>query len=191
MIQQLIQAIEKTVNPTPDDTALCEAAFEPVNVVKNTILEKTDTVPQHLYFINSGVMRLFYVDDSGIEITSHLASANSFITPFLSFVHSKKAKENLESITDCKLLKIAKTQLMALIQQSENFKQFSLVIFEQAIASAEVRANDLATLNAEQRYKKLLAHQPLLLQFVPVQYIASFLGMKPESLSRIRRQINS
>ena len=54
----------------------------------------------------------------------------------------------------------------------------------------DVRANDLATLSAEQRYKKLLETQPEILQNAPIQYIASFLGIKPQSLSRIRKNFN-
>jgi CRP/FNR family transcriptional regulator, anaerobic regulatory protein len=79
--------------------------------------------------------------------------------------------------------------MVTLIDKSENFKKFSLIIFEQAIASGSKRADELATLNAEQRYIKLLEQQPEILQNIPIQYIASYLGIKPQSLSRIRRQI--
>jgi CRP-like cAMP-binding protein len=89
------------------------------------------------------------------------------------------------------VLRITNANLKKLIDESENFKKFSLIIFEQAIFSTANRANDLATLNAEQRYKKLIDKQPQLIQNIPIQYIASYLGMKPESLSRIRRQIIS
>jgi ribosomal protein L10 len=76
-----------------------------------------------------------------------------------------------------------------LIDKNENFKNFSLIIFEQAMANTNIRANDLATLTAELRYKKLLQEQPEIIQNVPVQYIASYLGIKPQSLSRIRKQM--
>jgi hypothetical protein len=64
------------------------------------------------------------------------------------------------------------------------------LIFQEAFSNIQTRANDLATLSAEQRYKKLIETNADILQNVPIQYIASFLGMKPESLSRIRRQMN-
>ena len=131
----------------------------------------------------------FYYDKNGDEVTSHISSATNFLASFLSFVHQKKAKENVECITECKLLRISRPDLITLIDKSENFKKFSLLIFEQAITSTEIRANDLATLGAEQRYKKLIETQPTILQNIPIQYIASFLGIKPQSLSRIRRQI--
>jgi len=64
-----------------------------------------------------------------------------------------------------------------------------LIIFERAMADTTNRANDLATLTAELRYKKLLNDAPEIIQHVPIQYIASFLGIKSQSLSRIRKQL--
>jgi CRP-like cAMP-binding protein len=89
------------------------------------------------------------------------------------------------------VFRITNANLKKLIDESASFQKFSLIIFEQALSSSALRANDLATLNAEQRYKKIITQQPQLIQNIPIQYIASYLGMKPESLSRIRRQIIS
>ncbi|MBC7888487.1 MAG: Crp/Fnr family transcriptional regulator [Ferruginibacter sp.] len=189
MMNNLFREISKTVILNAADRALCESYFELVNVSRNSIVEEQDKTPQYLYFINTGFMRLFYYDDGGDEITTFLASPNGFIASFLSLIHEKPAPENVECITDCELLRIIRPNLIALIEQSENFKKFSLVIFEQVIALSQIRANDLATLTAELRYKKMIKEQPQLPQNIPVQYIASFLGIKPQSLSRIRRQI--
>jgi CRP-like cAMP-binding protein len=68
-------------------------------------------------------------------------------------------------------------------------KDFSISVFQQSIAYNENRSRELSALNAEERYLKLLKDYPEIIQHVPIQYIASFLGMKPESLSRIRRKI--
>ncbi|MFK9866860.1 hypothetical protein ACJENL_27430, partial [Escherichia coli] len=82
------------------------------------------------------------------------------ITSFLCFINQEKAKDNLECITDCELLKISKQKMLDLIANSESFKNFSLIIFQQAIAATQIRANDLATLTAEIKYKKLLTERP-------------------------------
>ncbi len=190
MNEKLIDIINKTVILTANDVQLCSQFFETVLISKNTILEEQDKIPAYLYFISSGFVRLFYRDENGDEITTNLSSNNAFIASFMSLIHQKKAKENVECITECEIVKIHRNNLLALIDKSENFKQFSLIIFEHAITYTENRANDLATLSAEQRYKKLMENQPKILQNVPIQYIASFLGMKPESLSRIRKQMS-
>jgi CRP/FNR family transcriptional regulator, anaerobic regulatory protein len=189
MQTKLIEAISQKVQLTAVDIELCKKYFESVSFTKNEIIEEQDKIPEYLYFIVSGFMRLFYYDDNGDEVTTQINHSNSFTASYMRFIHSIKAKENVECITDCNLLRISKPNLKTLIDTSDSFKVFSLMIFEQAITIAENRANDFATLNAEQRYKKLLNEKSEILQNVPIQYIASYLGIKPESLSRIRKNI--
>ena len=189
MFDSLFQEISKTIQLDVNDKTLCKQFFEKVTVNRNTIIEDQEKIPVFLYFIDTGFMRLFYYDENGDEITTYLSSPNGFIASFLNLINQRPATENVECITDCQLLKISRQNLISLIDKSENFKKFSLVIFEKVMALSQIRANDLATLTAELRYKKMIAEQPYLLQNIPIQYIASFLGIKPQSLSRIRRQI--
>ncbi len=191
MLNQLITLISQHTKLSEIDIVLCSRYFEPLHSTKNTLLAAQGKVPEYLYFIATGFMRLFYVDENGEENTTFIGTQNSFITAFLPFIHQIPSNENIACITDCEILRISNANLKTLIEQSEHFKQFSLIIFEQAMHITTIRANDLATLNAEQRYKKLISQQPAFIQHVPIQYIASYLGMKPESLSRIRRQIIS
>lgn len=191
MIEELINILSSTEKPSIADIKLCKTHFEPLTVSRNTVLEEQGKIPQYLYFVSTGFMRLFYYDENGDEQTTYLCSPNGFIASFLCFINQITATENVECITDCDVLRITNANLKKIIEESENFKKFSLLIFEQAFSSTALRANDLATLNAEQRYKKIIAQQPQLIQNIPIRYIASYLGMKPESLSRIRRQIIS
>lgn len=188
MFDSLLDTILKKIALSETDIALCKNNFEPIKFQKNTTIEEQDKIPKYLYFISSGCMRLFYYDQDGDEVTTNICGDNQFIASYLSLINEAKAKENVECITECTVLRILRTNLIDLIAQSENFKSFSLTIFEQAIASSEIRANDFATLTAEQRYKKLITEQSQIVQNVPIQYIASYLGIKPQSLSRIRRQ---
>jgi CRP/FNR family transcriptional regulator, anaerobic regulatory protein len=191
MRSKLMDAISKHTTLTNSDIELCNHYFEPITIAKNTIIEEQDAILQYLYFINSGYMRLFYYNENGDENTTYINTAGGFITSYLSFIHGTKAMENIECVTDCDLLRIKKVDLKELIDKSENFKQFSLIIFEEAIGKTTIRANDLATLNAEQRYKKLIKNDSGIIQNIPLQFIASYLGIKSESLSRIRKNISS
>jgi CRP/FNR family transcriptional regulator, anaerobic regulatory protein len=189
MLNKLLDIISKKISLNETDIQLCFNYFEPINYPKNHIIEEQDKIPEYLYFIVSGFMRLFYYDKNGDENTNQINTPTNFVASYLSLIQGTPAKENLECITDCELIRIKKTDLKTLIDESENFKSYSLIIFETAMANTQIRANDLATLNAEQRYRKLLENQAEILQNVPIQYIASYLGMKPESLSRIRKNM--
>jgi len=189
MNQHLINFISQKFTLSDRDIELCNEYFEPVLFPKNRIVEEEGKIPHYLYFVVSGFMRLFYYNDNGDEITSHINCPPGFITAYFNFINQTKADVNLECITDCELLRITKSSLDCLIQQSTSVKDFSIWVFQQAIAYNENRSKELATLSAEQRYQKLIDNYPKIIHNVPLQYIASFLGMNSKSLSRIRKQM--
>ena len=189
MHDQLLNLITTKVVLASYDKELCEKYFEPVSFSKNTIIEQEGTVPKYLYFVVSGFMRLFHYNNLGDEITTHINCPPGFITSYSHFINLTKSNENVECITECMLLRIAKADLDFLVQNSPAFRDFSTWVFQQSITYNENRSKDLATLTAEQRYKKLIENYPQILYNVPLQHIASFLGMNPKSLSRIRKQM--
>lgn len=189
MHDQLLNLISQKVALTDNDKELCKKYFEPVLFPKNRIIESEGKVPAYLYFIVSGFMRLFYNNDVGDEVTTHINCPPGFLTSYTNFINQTKSNENVECITECELLRIAKIDLDFLNQNSLAFKDFSIWAFQQSIIYNENRSKDLAILTAEQRYKKLIDNYPEIVHTVPLQYIASFLGMNPKSLSRIRKQM--
>jgi CRP/FNR family transcriptional regulator, anaerobic regulatory protein len=189
MLSKLYTHIAQNFNLTEDFKQTIEQYFIPLQISKNTIIEEEGKVPKYLYFVNEGYMRSFYYDNDGDEITTYLATPEQYMASFLSLSQQKISTENLETITDCSLLKISREDFLKIIEQYPDFRQYSLQIFERAFSQMNQRANDLATLTAEQRYTQLIKKQGNILQNVPIQYIASFLGIKPQSLSRIRKQM--
>jgi CRP/FNR family transcriptional regulator, anaerobic regulatory protein len=187
--QSLFNLISEKQWLTDTDKQLCLEYFEPVLIPKNRILEAAGKVPRYLYFVLSGFVRQFHYNGNGDEVTTHINCPPGFITSYTHFVQQTQSHENVEAITECELLRITKPDLDKITDESTALKNFSIFVFQQSLAYNEKRAIELATLSAEQRYRKLIHDYPGILHHVPIQYIASFLGMKPESLSRIRRQI--
>jgi len=186
---QLLQLISQKITLSDNDRELCLQYFEPVLFPKNQIIEKEGSIPKYLYFVISGFVRLFHYNDNGDEVTTHINCPPAFITSDSDFINQIKSNENVECITGCELLRITKADVVLLTQQSAAFRDFSISVFQQSLAYNETRSKELATLTAEQRYQKLLENYPDILHNVPLQYIASFLGMNPKSLSRIRKGI--
>ncbi len=191
MHQKLFDIISRDFPVSQHDRELCKTYFTGVTFPKNTIIEEEGKVPAYLYFIVSGFMRLFHYHENGDEITTHINCPPGFITSYSAFINQVRSNDSLECITGCDLLRISKANLDLLTLHSPVFKDFSILVFQQSLAYNEQRSAELATLPADQRYKKLIEHHPDIIHNVPIQYIASFLGMKPESLSRIRRQMNN
>jgi CRP/FNR family transcriptional regulator, anaerobic regulatory protein len=101
------------------------------------------------------------------------------------------SNEYLQCITDCELLRITHADAENSAKTSITQKDYTIRLFQQIQEEDRERMDDLATLTAEQRYVKLMKNSPNIIQNVPLKYIASYLGIKPESLSRIRREIIS
>lgn len=189
MLDRLLQLITQNVEISNTEKDLCIQYFEPVSYPKGSIVEEEGKIPAYLYFVVSGFVRLFHYNDKGDEVTTHINCPPGFITSYSSFSNQIKSDENLECITACELLRISKIDLDWLVQQSSAFKEFSFFVFQQSLSYNERRSRELATLSAEQRYLKLMDEYPEVLLNVPMQYIASFLGMNAKSLSRIRKNI--
>lgn len=189
MQQKLIDFIKSGHVLSKEDEDLVVQFFEPVLFPKNRIIEEEGKVPEYLYYIVSGYLRLFHYNENGDEVTTHINCPPGFFTSYSSFIHTTKSNENVECITECALLRITKKDLEVLTSESKAMKNFSIEVFQQSIVYNENRSLELATLSGEQRYKKLIENYPEILHNVPISYIASFLGMKPESLSRIRRKL--
>lgn len=190
MHEQLIKDITSVkYEISLQDIELCKELFQPVLMPKNRILEEEGKAPQHLYYIVSGFMRLFYYNDNGDEVTTHLNCPHLFFTSFSDFMNQTKSTVNVETITECQLLRITKQDYDTLMDRSLFWKNYGMHILQESVTYNEDRSADLATLTAEQRYLKLMSSYPNIIQNVPLQYIASFLGIKPESLSRIRRNL--
>lgn len=189
MHEQVIKDISIRYKMQSQDIELCKTLFQPVLMPKNRILENVGKIPQHLYYIISGFMRLFYYNDNGDEVTTHLNCPHGFFTAFSDFINQTKALVNVETVTECQLLRITKSDYDKLVSISTFWKDYGMQVLQESLIYNEERSKDLATLSAEQRYLKLMKSYPNIIQNVPLQYIASFLGIKPESLSRIRRNL--
>lgn len=189
MQQKLIDFIQSGHPLSQMDKDLIFQYFEPVLFPKNRIIEEAGKVPEYLYYIISGYLRLFHYNENGDEVTTHINCPPGFFTSYFNFIYTTKSNENVECITECELLRITKTDLNSLTSKSEAMKNFSIEVFQKSIVYNETRSNELATLSGEKRYRKLIENYPGILHNVPITYIASFLGMKPESLSRIRRKL--
>lgn len=171
------------------DKAVCRLFFEPVQVKKDTILEKAGAVPMYHNFIVSGFMRNFHHDEKGNEVTVDLNDGPRFFTSYFHFMNRSITNENLHCLTDCELLRISRDDVDRSAAMGKTQKDYTIKVLQQKMEQDKERINDMGNLTAEQRYLKLMKNQPNIIQYVPLKYISSYLGIKPESLSRIRKEI--
>jgi CRP-like cAMP-binding protein len=152
---------------------------------KKTILLKEGQVAQRIYFIKEGFTRAYYYKD-GDQFTNWFNGQGDIIISVYSFFSRKPSFENIETLEDCVLQSINWDQLQALYRDFPEFNKTGRIITEQYYIRSEERAINLQKLTAKQRYEALLEIYPGILQKASLGQIASYLGIKQETLSRIR-----
>ncbi|MBD1393751.1 Crp/Fnr family transcriptional regulator [Mucilaginibacter glaciei] len=154
-------------------------------VPKKALLLKAGMVSHRIYFIKAGFVRAFYYKD-GNPYTSWFMGSGEIIISVYSFFSRKPSFENIEVLEDCVLQSISWDQLQQLYLAFPAFNITGRLITELYYIRSEERAIDLQTLTASQRYAKLLAQYPNISQVASLGQIATYLGVKQETLSRIR-----
>lgn len=189
MYKLLQESISQFITLENQDFELLKVLFHPLNLKKDFILVHPGQTSRRVYFVNSGYLRYFKINDYGEEQTIHLYSQGEFATVFSSFTMNTKSEETLHLISEAELLYIEKEDLEALYNTEVKWQIFGRKIMESLLLVKEQRIIDQLSLSAQQRYLKLIGSNPDLVQNVPVQYLASYIGIQPESLSRIKKQI--
>lgn len=144
---------------------------------------------KYLGFIESGVFQHFVIDDKGEERSTYVAVEHNFLTSLLSFLHDEPSREYIRCIAKARVWQIEKAHWQALQTKIPDFTAFYISTLEYLIACIERSRFDFITLNAEQRYARMLREEPELLQRIPLQYLAALLGVTPRHLSRIRKRV--
>ena len=166
------------------DTIL--TVFEALEMAKGTFFLKSGKTCRQMAFIDSGYMRMYNIAD-GKEITLWIGSSGTFITSLSSFIFETSNNWNIQAVTDCKLFVINREDHFKLGKLAPKWVEFDNTLLANAYALLENRMFSQLHTTAKQRYLGLLDQDPELFKNVPLQYIASMIGITPESLSRLRR----
>lgn len=176
--------------PLPEkDWELISAAFEKRIIDKDEILLQEGKICRHLYFIESGLLR-YFINKDGNEITKFFTEAPYCFTSQLSFTKEEPAKENIQAIEKSVIYQTSLKQANDLLEL-KSWNTFIRKLIQEVQYYTEEILQEIQTETAENRYRKMIENNPELLQRVPLKYLASYFGIAPQSLSRIRKKLTS
>ncbi|RTQ45703.1 Crp/Fnr family transcriptional regulator [Hymenobacter gummosus] len=142
-------------------------------------------VAGRIYFVEQGLARGYYLHE-GREANTWFMREGDFIISIVSFLTRTASQEFIELLEDTVLWSVSYAELQGLYQQFPEFNYVGRVLTEHYYVLSEQRTQQLRLLRAEQRYENLLQTFPAVLQRVPLKHLASYLGVTPETISRIR-----
>ena len=184
----LVELMSQLTTLTEAETLSIETSFQIQTFEKKTFLLKEGQVAKDSYFVIKGCVREYKLID-GEEITTAFFTENDSVVNFDSISNQTPSKKNFicNERTTVAIMNAEKEE--ALYRQHPRFEQFCRKGMEQMMGANQDQLSELITLKPEQRYRKLQAEKPDLLNRTPQYQIASYLGIQPETLSRIRKKM--
>ena len=161
----------------------------PVNITKGSLLIEPGEICKEIYFVQKGVFRGF-IKEGKKEITTWLTAEGELVSAIRSFFLKKVTQENVQALEDSIVLQFSRKKLDYLFDNYPEFNKFARKLLEQYYCDAEERTYINRLSNAELKYSYFLKTRGHLVNRIPLKYVASFLGMTIETLSRIRTRFS-
>jgi CRP-like cAMP-binding protein len=189
MYDLILKNIARFIQLTAEEQDRFTSVLKPRTLRKRQYLVQAGYVFPYECFVNKGVLRTYHVDNNGQEHNVMFAVEDWWTGDMYSFLSGQPALYNVEALEDAELLFIEKNQLEKLYIEVPKFDRFFRILLQNAYISMQRRLSDNMSLTAEERYLNFINKYPQLEQRLSLKQIASYLGITPESLSRIRRQL--
>jgi CRP/FNR family transcriptional regulator, anaerobic regulatory protein len=174
-----------------EEFALIISYFTPKKLRRRQYLLQEGDVCRHLSFIAKGAMRQYTVDEKGTEHILRFGIENWWMSDRESFITKQPSRFNIEAVEDCELLQLNHTGYEELSRVSPAYIQLNRILDERGYIAAQKRIHSSISNTAEERYIELLNTHPAFFQRFPQNMIASYLGVSPETLSRIRKVVSN
>lgn len=178
----------QTKNFSLSDSRKIADSFSRKEFKKGDYFIKEGKISKQLGFIENGFVQ-YYILADGEEKSTYATHSNNFVASLVSFLKEVPARENIRAVTDAVIWVIEKQKLQSLQEKVTGFKDFYIGVLEWQICCIDESRLDAIMLGAQEHYEKMLAKEPILVREIPLQYLASILGVTPRHLSRIRGKI--
>jgi CRP-like cAMP-binding protein len=190
MFDNFINSVEQKVTLSPEDLEAMKPYFIPKKVRKRQYILNAGDVCQHITFVESGLLRSFAVDNDGNEHVVQFACDGWWISDVGSFVSGTEALYNIEALEDFELLHLTRKSMEELLTSYPVMERFFRLLMQNNIVALQRRVIAYMSLSAEEKYLKLMEVAPDIMNRASQQHIASYLGITPETLSRVRKKVS-
>jgi CRP-like cAMP-binding protein len=188
MINSLLESIQSVITLSPAEKDLVIALFKEKTYKKGDFFLAGGQVCKQVGFVTKGLLR-YYINHDGEDKTYDFAQENNFVCNYESFLPQSPSTKIIQALEDCEMLVVSYTDLQIFYQSIKEAERFGRLVIEQVFVQTLQDLSSFYTDSPELRYEKFLKKHPGLQQRISQYHIASYVGVKPQSLSRIRKRI--
>jgi CRP-like cAMP-binding protein len=155
---------------------------------KGEYLLRAGQVCEHVSFVNQGSLRVYSIINDQ-EVSNYFFFENTYATDYASFLTRKPSDTSIIAMEDVEVMQLNYANMQMLYEKIPSWQKYGRLMAEHVFLLAEERAKTLQHNSPESLYLKIMQEMPQVLERIPLQYIASYMGIQPESLSRIRKRL--
>jgi CRP-like cAMP-binding protein len=188
-LKLIISAIQKHIQLNQTEQGIFLSLLESKNVKGGEFVEKAGDPSQYFIFVNTGCLMAYYTDEEGVERVIQFATSSWWTGDLHSFTKAVPSSYSTRALADSEVLLITKPNLDKLLEQVPLLEKYFRILFQNSLVAHQYRIVQTLSATAEERYEAFRERYPSLEQYVPQKYIASYLGVTPEFLSKIRKRL--
>lgn len=188
MFEVLFHKFDEKTQLTDAEKELAKTFFLPKKLRKRQYLLQEGDVCKYVAFVEKGMLRSYTVDEKGVEHIIQFAFEGWWIGDQYSFLTGEPSQYNIDALEDCELLLLSRPAEEQLMEQVPKMERYFRMLLQNSLIATQRRLIGSLSHPAEKRYTELIQSCPTIPQRVPQHMMASFLGITPETLSRIRKQ---
>lgn len=188
-MELILENIAKHVSLTPEEQALFLSKTEKHTYKSKTILLSAGEVCKHSYFVNSGILRSFNINDNIVEHVLSFACQGWWMSDMYSYFSQKPGQLFIEVLEDAELISLSKENQEQLFHEIPKLERFFRILIENSLVANQQRLMDNLSLPAEERFDKFCKKYGTLVHKVPQKQIASFIGVTPEFFSKMKARL--
>ncbi|MCJ8153373.1 Crp/Fnr family transcriptional regulator [Chryseobacterium sp. SSA4.19] len=188
-MKNITNYLSKVLNVPVEKVSTCTLQFETKKIQKNQFLLQYGEICRYIYFVEKGLLKMYSIDKNGKEHIIQFAPESWLISDRSSLYFNEKSLYYIEAVEDSEVLLLHPDFINKIVGEFPDSLEKSDILIQKHIKSLQDRINSLLGETAEERYMKFIRMYPDLLLRVPQWMIASYLGITPESLSRVRKEL--
>ena len=189
MSSSIIQNLSKHISLTTEETILFLSKTETKHYKAKTIILNAGEVCKHSYFVNTGLLRSFNINDNIVEHVLSFACEGWWIGDMYSLLSQKPGTLFIEVLEDAEVVLLSKENQEQLYLEIPKLERFFRILTENSLIANQERLMDNLSLSAEERFEKFCKKYPTLIQKLPQKQIASYIGVTPEFFSKMKRKL--